>query len=135
MVLLFGGECGQLDFMILIWLKSSHINVKKMKMGAGINLLPDEQGMRNRESWMNRATDPVLELLAESGLALSPGVITYNLHREMTDAPSRSSITRAINELEAHNFIHKPPGSKTYYEITDHGRAYLEGNIGGNESE
>lgn len=78
---------------------------------------------------MNRASDPVLELLDESDLALSPGVITYNLQQKLADAPSRSSITRTITELEDHDFIRKPPGAKTYYEITDHGRAYLEGNL------
>jgi len=91
--------------------------------------------MRKREPWMNRATDPVLELLAESDLALSPGVITYNLNREMADAPSRSSITRTINKLEAHDFIHKPPESKTYYEITDRGRAYLKGELNASDTD
>lgn len=85
--------------------------------------------MRNRAPWMNRATDPVLELLAESDLALPPGAITYNLQHKLADAPSRSSITRAITELEDHGFIHKPLDSNTYYEITDRGRAYLEGEL------
>lgn len=76
---------------------------------------------------MNTAVDPVLELLDESDLALPPGVIAYNLNIQIGDAPSRSTITRAVRELESHGFIHKAPESNTYYEITDKGRAYLHG--------
>lgn len=89
--------------------------------------------MRKRAVWMNRATDPILELLDESDLALPPGAITYNLQQKTADAPSRSSISRAIGDLEDHRFIRKPPDSKTYYEITDHGRAYLDGELDASE--
>lgn len=85
--------------------------------------------MRKRAIWMNSAVDPVLELLDETDLALPPGVIAYNLDKRMGDAPSRSTITRAISKLESRDFIRKAPESNTYYEITEIGRAYLRGDV------
>lgn len=81
--------------------------------------------MRQRADWMNTACDPVLELLADSDLALPPGAIAYNLEQQMGTAPSRSTITRAIDVLEEYGLIRQAPGSKTYYEITGAGREYL----------
>jgi Fe2+ or Zn2+ uptake regulation protein len=89
--------------------------------------------MRKRAEWMNTASDPVLELLNESGLALPPGAIYYNLDRQMGSAPSQATVTRAIDDLLAHGFIHKPENAKTYYEITDRGRAYLRGELDASE--
>lgn len=85
--------------------------------------------MRKRAEWMNIAVDPVLELLDETDLALPPGVIHYNLTRKMNNAPSRASISRAIDDLETYGLITKPDDANTYYHITDTGRHYLHGNI------
>lgn len=76
---------------------------------------------------MNKATDPVLELLAESGLALPPGAIHYNLTTVMTI--SRATVTRAITDLDDHEFVRKPADTDTYYRITETGRHYLEGEV------
>ena len=85
--------------------------------------------MRKRADWMNTACDPVLELLADSDLALPPGAIAYNLEQRMGTAPLRSTITRAIDVLAEYGLIQQAPGSKTYYEITDNGRQYLAGEL------
>ncbi|MFB6179051.1 MAG: ArsR family transcriptional regulator [Halorientalis sp.] len=89
--------------------------------------------MRKRASWMNKATDPVLELLESSGLALPPGAIYYNL-AEVMDI-SRASVTRAIDDLQRYGLVRKPPRAETYYEITDRGVAYLHGDLDANDIE
>lgn len=85
--------------------------------------------MRKRADWMTIATDPILELLAETDLALPSGVIHYNLNRKAGNAPARSTVNRTIKILEAYNLIRKPPDAKTYYVITTRGRQYLSGDL------
>lgn len=87
--------------------------------------------MRKRASWMNKATDPVLELLESSELALPPGAIYYNLSEVMEI--SRASVTRAIDDLQRYGLVQKPPRAETYYEITDRGKAYLDGELDAND--
>jgi len=83
--------------------------------------------MRNREDWMNIATDPVLELLYESGLALRPKEIEVNIKRKIDDAPSRPSIERALKALEENGYVERYPNAEAMYIITDRGIEYLEG--------
>jgi DNA-binding PadR family transcriptional regulator len=85
--------------------------------------------MRLREKWMNKATDPILELLEESGLALPPKAILVNLRRVLADPPSRPTVFRALDELENHGFIESLPISGTYYVITERGEEYLSGDL------
>lgn len=76
---------------------------------------------------MNKATDPVLELLAETGLALPPKTMLVNFNRKLNDPPSRSTVFRAVSDLQAHGYIEKYPAAETHYVITDEGRSYLRG--------
>jgi len=46
---------------------------------------------RKRGAWMNKATDPLLELLDEVNIAISQNAIRFELSRTMTDAPHRST--------------------------------------------
>ncbi|WP_423744774.1 ArsR family transcriptional regulator (plasmid) [Haladaptatus sp. SPP-AMP-3] len=85
--------------------------------------------MTENEDWQNSATRPVLKLLDESDVAISPGGITLNLELEMQRPPSRSTVTRALKELLERDLIEKPAKEKTYYRITDAGRAYFAGEI------
>lgn len=78
---------------------------------------------------MNKASEPILELLAESGLALPPKTILLNLERELDDAPGRSTVFRAFEPLEDRGYIVDVSESGSYYIITDKGRAYLSGEI------
>lgn len=79
--------------------------------------------------WENSATRPILKLLQESGVAISPGAITLNLKMRMERPPSRSTVTRALEQLQKRGLIEKPDENKTYYQITERGRAYLVGNL------
>ena len=83
---------------------------------------------RKRGMWMNKATDPVLELLDEANLAITPGAINYELNRDSDDAPHRTSIYRALDKLEERDYIRRPKGDgTTLIEITEKGREYLRG--------
>lgn len=83
--------------------------------------------MTGNADWENSATRPVLHLLDESDVAISPGAITLNLGMRMQRPPSRSTVTRALEQLRERDLIEKPDENKTYYQITDKGRRYLCG--------
>ncbi|WP_126662005.1 winged helix-turn-helix domain-containing protein [Haloterrigena salifodinae] len=83
--------------------------------------------MRPRVSWMNQTDSRILELLNESNLILSPAVTAINLDY------SRNWVSRRMSKLENADLIEKVDGS--YYQITDRGRAYLEGEIEAEELE
>jgi len=77
--------------------------------------------MRPRVEWMNQTDNRILELLDESNLILSPAVTAVNLDY------SRNWVSRRMSKLEDADLIEKVNGS--YYQITDRGRAYLEGDL------
>lgn len=83
---------------------------------------------RRRGRWMNKATDPILELLFEIDIAVSPNAIIFELNRSLDDPPGRSTVYRAFKELESRNYIVRPQGEDgTLIEITERGREYLQG--------
>lgn len=81
--------------------------------------------MRDRAEWMNKATIPILELLAESDLALPGGTIVVNLNRKLSDSPGRATVFRALDPLQEQGLIEPLESKNTHYVITDRGRAYL----------
>lgn len=85
--------------------------------------------MTENADWENSATRPVLNLLDEADVAISPGAITLNLELEMQRPPSRSTVTRALEQLQKRDLIEKPDENKTYYRITEKGRKYLAGDL------
>lgn len=83
---------------------------------------------RQRGKWMNKATDPVLELLDEIDMAVTAGAIEFELQESGDDPPGHSTLYRALNELEEREYIHRPRGEDTnLIEITERGREYLRG--------
>lgn len=83
--------------------------------------------MRPRVEWMNQTDNRILELLDESNLLLSPAVTAVNLDY------SRNWVSRRMSKLEDADLIEKIDGS--YYRITDHGRAYLSGDLNAEDLE
>ncbi|MFB6097249.1 MAG: ArsR family transcriptional regulator [Haloferacaceae archaeon] len=77
--------------------------------------------------WKNSSSDSVLRLLARAEIAVTPGAITINLQRELERPPSRTTITRAIKGLREQGLIRRIEDGQPYYQITDQGRAYLDG--------
>lgn len=76
---------------------------------------------------MNQTDDRILELLEESGLILSPNIISVNLDY------SRSWVSQRLTKLVDAELIRKVNGG--HYEITDTGQAYLKGEIDADELE
>lgn len=67
----------------------------------------------------------VLQLLADSGLALPPRAVYVNLVREGATY-SYKTVHRHLQELRDDGLVENPPEKEDYYLITDEGRAYLE---------
>lgn len=70
---------------------------------------------------MNQSDDRILELLDESGLVLSPAVISINLEY------TRQWVSERLVLLLQAGLVEKTEPS--YYSISELGERYLEGNI------
>jgi predicted transcriptional regulator len=70
---------------------------------------------------MNQTDDRILELLDESGLELSPVVISRNIDY------SRSWVSQRLTGLVDASLVSVADGS--YYSITKKGRDYLAGDL------
>lgn len=78
--------------------------------------------MRQPGDWMQLPTDDrILEALQSSGMVLSPAVIGKNIGR------SREQVTRRLSILVNYGLVTRV--ERGYYEITDQGEAYLEGDL------
>jgi len=75
--------------------------------------------------WANSATWPALRLLHDHDLIFNPATIRVNLEDQMERPPSRSTITRALEELLSRGYIEKPIDG-AYYRITESGRELYE---------
>jgi predicted transcriptional regulator len=67
----------------------------------------------------------ILEALDTSGMILSPSVIAINIDK------SRSEINRRLATLVDYGLVTRV--KRGYYEITDDGRTYLEGDLDATE--
>lgn len=84
--------------------------------------------MRDRPEWMNKASEPVLEMLAEANYPLPAITIIYVLHDRLSDPPSPPTVYRTLPDLVDHDLLIKyETDGADHYEITDEGRAYLGG--------
>jgi len=70
---------------------------------------------------MNQTDNRILELLDESDLILSPGVIAVNLEY------TRNWVSRRVSKLVEAELLERVDGA--YYRITDQGQDYLSGDI------
>jgi len=76
---------------------------------------------------MNQTDDRILELLDESGLLLTPAVLAKNLEY------NRSWVSERISILVDAGLVENP--EKSFYTITDRGRAYLSGELDADDLE
>lgn len=76
---------------------------------------------RRRGDWQTPLDDEILELLADSGLTLSPSIIAFNLDR------SREGVADRISVLTAYGLVQKVERGK--YKITKEGNQYLQGDL------
>ncbi|QLG51186.2 ArsR family transcriptional regulator [Natrinema halophilum] len=79
-------------------------------------------------SWWSKYDGPILEMLYESGKALPPRVILFNLEYEERASPHRSTVKRRLKRLTDHELTEKVDDSG-YYILTDKGRSWVEGDL------
>ena len=80
------------------------------------------------------AMKPILQMLDESGLALSSSAIHYNLPRwgdwgEYGSPPSRATIDRALRSARELDLVDRPDEADNLYQINERGRAFLNGDM------
>ncbi len=93
---------------------------------------------------MNKATEPVLEVLNQSGDWRSASDIIVNINQQFADPPSKRTVYRALNDLTAYEYEGPEETQElqlveqqefesfgTYYRISSLGEAFLAGEIDG----
>ena len=85
--------------------------------------------MKPLVSWITKNDRPILEFLNQTGLALSPRAIRYNLRtREQVELPY-STLNRRLKILLDHGMVEKEYESAGFYSITEKGQKYLAGEL------
>ncbi|WP_410764927.1 winged-helix domain-containing protein [Haloferax sp. DFSO60] len=79
-------------------------------------------------AWWSKYDDPILQFLADTGAAVPPRVILFNLERREIASPHRSTIKRRLQRLQEYGLVEKV-GEEGYYVISELGEAYLSGEI------
>lgn len=97
--------------------------------------------MRPRVSWMNPIDESILEFMGSAGdvegrpIAMTPRVIQKNLESRDLVEKSMSTYSRRMKALADAGLLKRLEGKGAYYEITDLGTAYVEGELGAEELE
>jgi DNA-binding PadR family transcriptional regulator len=91
--------------------------------------------MRDRPGWMNKASEPTLEVLEEAKWPLPTVTIRLVLDRELSDPPSKPTVYRALEPLEKRGFIQKISNGTDHYEITEKGRKWIQEELPAEEIE
>lgn len=76
---------------------------------------------------MKSKDDVLLEYLADVGSAEPLGVIYWNLEDRGLATFSYQTALRRLQRLVEAGLVHTPKTDTTYYQISDDGLAYLEG--------
>lgn len=92
--------------------------------------------MGSDTNWENKATKPVLQFLAETGLAFSNSGLIYNLQHwdrwsQLEEPPSEATINRALRGLRERGLVDRPRGN--LYKINEEGLQYLAERFGVDE--
>jgi len=82
--------------------------------------------MRPHPSWMSLNDTIVLEFLHEHDLELPPKALWANLNRQSHDI-GYSTVQLRLSELEDHGLVEKAESG--YYQVSDKGRRWLDGDI------
>ena len=84
---------------------------------------------------MNETDDAILEFFAEFEVTefrpwLAPTAVWLNLTRNLGVLDkSRDTVSRRMGELAAMGLLERVDEKRGYYRLTDHGVAYLEGEL------
>lgn len=86
--------------------------------------------MRRRADWMTRNDDAILELLATAEpLALPPKVIHWNSTEIGTASMVKQTVDNRLEKLVAAGLIRRVRDSGAYYQLTEAGQQYLDGDL------
>lgn len=91
--------------------------------------------MRRPIRGMSKYDDPILRSLRESGYALPPAVIDFNLESRHDVDISYSTINRRLKKLSSAGLVEKEYEEGGYYGLTDLGEKYLDDDLSAGESE
>lgn len=78
---------------------------------------------------MTDSDDTILEFLQDTGLALSPRAIEYNLNTRHQVDISYSTVNRRLKLLYDSGLVKKEYPEGGFYALTDKGRSYLDGDL------
>lgn len=73
---------------------------------------------------MTKSDPAILELFDETGIAMPPAVVSYNI-----TGVSHPTVKRRLPVLTDHGLLEKVDESKGYYQISQKGRDYLSGEL------
>ena len=79
--------------------------------------------------------DTTLEFLEDSGLALPPRAIEYNIKTRYNKEISYSTINRRLKMLSEAELVEKEYESGGFYSISEKGMKYLSGELDSSELE
>lgn len=82
--------------------------------------------MAETPEWRNEATDPVLRLLYQAGIGVSPDSIVANLDVRMKSPPTPETVRSALEGLENKGHVRRLDSTGDYYVLTGHGQDYVE---------
>lgn len=85
-----------------------------------MGLSPDQQ---------TDATEPVMRVLYQAGVALSPDSIVANLDAYADVSHGLSTVEEALSGLEAAGLVRQLDREGEYYQVTDRGSDYVETEI------
>ena len=79
---------------------------------------------------MTKSDPAILEFFEDTGISMPPAVVSYNI-----EGISHPTVKRRLPVLEENCLLKKVDENKGYYQITDRGRAYLEGELNADDLE
>lgn len=85
-----------------------------------MELSPDQQ---------TEATEPVMRVLYQAGVALSPDSLVANLDAYADESHGPAAVGEALSGLEEAGLVRQLDREGEYYEVTDRGSDYVETEI------
>ena len=74
----------------------------------------------------NEATEPVLRVLYQAGVALSADSVVANLDAYVDESHGRAAVEEALAGLEDADLVRRLDREGDYYEVTGRGGDYVE---------
>jgi CTP-dependent riboflavin kinase len=78
---------------------------------------------------MTKSDDAILEYLNDTGLALPPRAISYNMQTRENADISYTTVNRRLKQLLNQTLVTKEYEKGGFYSITERGQKYLNGEL------